>query len=208
MRIALFGTSADPPTVGHQEILIGLAQQFDQVWVWASDNPFKQHGADLEVRSTMLNLIVAEANDRLRDRSGDTPTNPISLYPHLSDRYSIVTVERAQAQATAQHLNATFTLVIGSDLVAQLPRWYRSQELLGQVQLLIVPRPGFPLHDRDLQALKALGTQVQIAQWQGLAVSSTAFREAGDPEPLTDLVYHFIRQHHLYPLLLELGSGS
>ncbi|MGA0201341.1 MAG: nicotinic acid mononucleotide adenylyltransferase, partial [Prochlorotrichaceae cyanobacterium] len=76
------------------------------------------------------------------------------------------------------------------------------------VQLLIVPRPGFPLHDRDLQALKALGTTVQVAQWQGLAVSSTAFREAGDPEPLTDLVYHFIRQHHLYPLLLELGSGS
>jgi nicotinate-nucleotide adenylyltransferase len=215
MRIALFGTSADPPTVGHREILIGLAAQFDQVWVWASDNPFKQHGASLTARSEMLGLIVTEANQHLRDRfSGDDCPRDhfpkIYHYPHLSHRYTIVSLERAQTQVKTQgqgsHPNATFnptfTLVIGSDLIAQLPHWYRSQELLQQVELLIIPRPNFPLEGaalQQLQELQQLGTTVHIAHWQGLPVSSTAFRETGDREPLTDLVYQFIRQHQLYP---------
>ena len=205
MRIALFGTSADPPTVGHREILIGLAAQFDQVWVWASDNPFKQHGASLQARSEMLALIVTEANHHLGDRP------QIYHYPHLSHRYTIESLKRAQHQAQTQaparastsdstsDFSPTFTLVVGSDLVGQLPRWYRSQELLQQVELLIIPRPSFPLEETSLQHLQQFGTKLHIAEWQGLPVSSTAFREAGDTEPLTDLVYQFIDQHHLYP---------
>lgn len=204
MRIALFGTSADPPTVGHREILIGLAEQFDQVWVWASDNPFKQHGASLQARSEMLALIVADAN-----RAVVHPSVPpkIYLHSHLSHRYTIVSLERAQTQAQTQFpLNTnTFTLAIGSDLIAQLPHWYRSQELLDQVQLLIIPRPNFPIQTAQVQHLQQLGTAVNIAHWQGLPVSSTAFREAGDTDPLTDRVYHFICQHNLYPLLWKEG---
>jgi nicotinate-nucleotide adenylyltransferase len=149
-----------------------------------------------------LGLIVREANHHL----GDRPPR-IYLHSHLSHRYTIVSVERAQARVQeqlqapyqAQVKNVTFTLVIGSDLIAQLPHWYRSQELLQQVQLLIIPRPNFPVEGAPLQHLQQIGTEVHIAQWQGLPVSSTAFREAGDTEPLTDLVYQFIRQHQLYP---------
>ena len=43
MRIALFGTSADPPTAGHQKILRWLSEGYDRVAVWAADNPFKCH---------------------------------------------------------------------------------------------------------------------------------------------------------------------
>ena len=39
--VALFGTSADPPTSGHGAILGWLSQHYDQVAVWAADNPFK-----------------------------------------------------------------------------------------------------------------------------------------------------------------------
>lgn len=49
MNIALFGTSADPPTRGHGKILTWLAQHYDQVAVWAADNPFKQHQASLDL---------------------------------------------------------------------------------------------------------------------------------------------------------------
>ncbi len=37
--IALFGTSADPPTCGHQALLEGLVAMFPKVATWASDNP-------------------------------------------------------------------------------------------------------------------------------------------------------------------------
>ncbi|MEY2856531.1 MAG: nicotinic acid mononucleotide adenyltransferase, partial [Cyanobacteriota bacterium] len=52
--IALFGTSADPPTIGHQTILQWLSQHYDRIVVWASDNPFKQHQTPLKFRSEML----------------------------------------------------------------------------------------------------------------------------------------------------------
>lgn len=43
--IALLGTSADPPTRGHQVLLEGLLNRYDHVATWASDNPLKQHDA-------------------------------------------------------------------------------------------------------------------------------------------------------------------
>jgi len=220
MNIALFGTSADPPTVGHQQILVGLATQFDRVVVWASDNPFKHHGASLNDRAGMLSLVVAEANAILRSSgaSGGLPnaltaplTNtstaplaalpnpPIQLRSELSHRQTIVTVEQAR-----QHWpDAEFTLVIGSDLVTQLPRWYRSQDLLSQVKLLIIPRPDFPITDSALEPLRDLGTQATIAHWQGLPVSSTAFREAGSTTSITPAVHSFIRQNQLYQSLFS-----
>lgn len=35
MRVALFGTSADPPTAGHQVVLSWLSEGYDWVAVWA-----------------------------------------------------------------------------------------------------------------------------------------------------------------------------
>ena len=31
-ELALFGTSADPPTEGHRALLLGLAQRYGQEW--------------------------------------------------------------------------------------------------------------------------------------------------------------------------------
>ena len=47
MRVALFGTSADPPTSGHQKILSWLSERYDWVAIWAADNPFKSHQTSL-----------------------------------------------------------------------------------------------------------------------------------------------------------------
>ena len=57
-RIALFGTSADPPTRGHQALLEQLLHRYDRVATWASDNPMKQHGAALSVRAMLLTALV------------------------------------------------------------------------------------------------------------------------------------------------------
>ena len=76
-KIALFGTSADPPTAGHQTILKWLSQQYDLVVVWASDNPFKDHQTNLYNRTEMLNLIIQEI---------DTAKNNVILCQEISDR--------------------------------------------------------------------------------------------------------------------------
>lgn len=199
-KIALFGTSADPPTAGHQAILSWLSQRFDGVAVWAANNPFKSHQTPLEHRSKMLRLLIEETYSSRQN---------IHLYPELSSPRTLETVEKAREIWGA---SSEFTLVIGSDLVYRnsqespqvkdsglpIQRWYRVEDLLQQVQLLVIPRPGYPIEEAGLDQLRQLGTQISVADLTAPAVSSTAYRENGDTEALTTTVEDYIHQEHLY----------
>jgi nicotinate-nucleotide adenylyltransferase len=186
IRIALFGTSADPPTAGHQEILRWLSERYDWVAVWAADNPFKSHQTPLEHRAAMLRLLIADM---------EAPRHNVAVAQDLSSWRTLETVEKAK-----QHWgeDAEYTLVIGSDLINQLPRWYKIEDLLQQVQLLIVPRPGYALEESSLEAVQKLGGKIAIASLMGLNVSSTAYREHGDTEALIAPIVAYIHQQHLY----------
>ncbi len=186
MRIALFGTSADPPTAGHQAILIWLSQHYDWVAVWAADNPFKSHQTPLEHRAAMLKLLICEIEPS-RDNIG--------FHPELSSFRTVETVEKAEERWGPE---AELTLVIGSDLVSQLPRWYRVEDLLRQVQLLVVPRPGYVIEESPLTGVRQLGGNIAIADLTGPDVSSTAYRENGDKEALTPPIEAYIHREHLY----------
>ena len=185
-RVALFGTSADPPTAGHQAIISWLSEHYDWVAVWAADNPFKSHQTPLEHRGAMLRLLIEDI---------DLPQHNIGFHPELSSYRTLETVEKAKELWGA---DANFTLVIGADLVNQLPRWYRAEDLLRQVQLLVVPRPGYAVKDVDLQQLRQLGAEVVLADLTGPEVSSTAYRENGDTQALTPPIEAYIHREHLY----------
>lgn len=183
--IALFGTSADPPTEGHRLILTWLAQQFDRVAVWVADNPFKSHHATLAERTTMLRLLI-ESSPVLRSR--------VVLDPQLSHSRTLFTVQRARERWP----EAEFSLVIGSDLLTQLPTWYRAAELLSQVKVLVIPRPGYAITSDGLERLRQMGTEVTIADWQGLPVSSSRYRQEQDMGVLPPPVQAYIHQQQLY----------
>ena len=201
MQVALFGTSADPPTIAHQEIISWLASQFDRVSVWAADNPFKVHGASLAQRSQMLELSIAEIDPAIGHRA--------KVYPELSSRRTI------ESLITAKEIwnDADFVLVIGADLVEQLPQWYRAAELLAQVKLLIVPRTGNNIESTNIDKLIDLGARLAIAPLATPAVSSTIVRTnhshlspseshklLSEPaiEGLTPAVAKYIHEQELY----------
>ena len=190
-KIALFGTSADPPTAGHQTILRWLAQHYDLVVVWASDNPFKQHHTTIQHRTEMLQIAIAEINS--------TKDN-INLHPELSDRRTLVTVNKAREIWGEE---AEFTLVIGSDILKQITSWYRIKELLAQVKVLVVPRPGYSIKEQDLELLKSSGARCAIATLNAPKVSSSAYRLRGDETVLTPAVENYIFQQHLYDVRSE-----
>lgn len=185
LSIALFGTSADPPTAGHQAILVWLADHFDQVAVWASDNPFKSHQTPLEHRAAMLQLLIDDI---------EPPRRNIQVLTELSSPRALITVERARQRWP----DAEFTLAIGSDLITQLPRWYHVEDLLRQVNLLVMPRAGYAIGSSDLASLRQIGANVTIADVFVPAVSSTAYREEGDPEIVTPPIEEYIHREHLY----------
>jgi nicotinate-nucleotide adenylyltransferase len=186
MRIALFGTSADPPTAGHQKILRWLSEGYDRVAVWAADNPFKCHQTTLQHRAKMLQLLINDIH---------SPVHNIALEQDLSSLRTIETLEKAKFRWGE---DTQFTLVIGSDLLCQLLRWYRAEELLQQVEVLVVPRPGYAIDQYTLQAIQNLGGKTAIASLTGIDVSSTAYREHGDTQSLTPPIVAYIHQEHLY----------
>ncbi|MFN9553178.1 MAG: nicotinate-nucleotide adenylyltransferase [Dolichospermum sp.] len=186
MKIALFGTSADPPTAGHLVILKWLSEHYDWVAVWAADNPLKSQQTLLSHRAVMLELLIKDINVSRQN---------IALEQDLSSWRTLETVEKAKLK-WGEHIE--YTLVIGADLVNQLPRWYHIQDLLQQVQLLVIPRPGYIIDNSSLENVKQMGAKIAIANLIGLDVSSTAFREQGDINTLTPPVVAYIHQQHLY----------
>lgn len=186
LKIALFGTSADPPTAGHLAILQWLSNHFDFVAVWASDNPFKEHQTSLEHRMKMLNLLIQEI--------AHTKKN-IELRKDLSHRRSIVSVDQARKIWGEQ---AEYYLVIGSDLIQQIRYWYQSKELFQKAKIVIIPRQGYPIQLEDLKALKELGGSYQVADLNAPQSSSTAYREQHDFTVVTQPVREYIYQEKLY----------
>jgi len=185
-KIALFGTSADPPTPGHQEILQRLSDRYDWVAVWAADNPFKSQQTPLPHRAAMLKLLISYI---------DTAKQNISVEQELSSWRTLETIEKAYLRWGNE---VEFTLVIGADLLNQLPRWYQVTDLFRKVQLLVIPRPGYAILDSSLELIKQLGGKIAIANFMGLDVSSTAFREQKDAASLIPPIVAYIHKEHLY----------
>jgi len=152
----------------------------------ASDNPFKQHQTSLHHRTAMFQLAISDI---------DTKASNISLHPELSDRRTLITVNKAKAKWGAE---VEFTLVIGSDILQQIRSWYRITELLQAVKLLVVPRTGYGIHEHDLAELKKVGAKIAIATLNAPRVSSSTYRLQRDKSLITPAVHEYIIRHNLY----------
>ena len=170
MAIALFGTSADPPTEGHRVLLQGLLSLYPRVATWASDNPQKHHGAPLALRAELLGALVAALHDPR-----------LSLEQELSSPWAIETLERAARRWPGQPL----VFVVGSDLVAQIPRWREASRLLGACRLAVAPRGGWPLRGEELEALRRLGASLDVLDLQVPSTASSRVRQQAAIAPRT-----------------------
>ena len=185
MNIALFGTSGDPPTTGPQLILEWLSDRYDLCVAWVSNNPFKSNQTDLGHRVQMMRLLIAELN----------LTYPnIQLHPEISSPHSLVTLNRAKQIWQ----NAEFTLVVGADLIPQLPKWYQAQELFTQVKILVTARVGYKISEQSLEGLYAIGAKVAIADLVIPEISSSNYRKNGDLSGIIPSIHTYIHTNNLY----------
>ena len=133
MRIGLFGGSFDPVHRAHIELLERLQDhcQFDQVEVI----PCGRHALEKvfsvgdDERLGMLQLAIKAI--------------PFLKLSHVelerdAPSYTIDTCKEARERFGPE---ASISLIVGSDILAQLHRWSRWQALLDSVNLLIVERP-------------------------------------------------------------------
>ena len=177
--IALFGTSADPPTLGHEALLSELTKIFSKVITWASDNPDKKHQIPLPKRTQLLRILVKKIS------------NPkLELVQDLSSPRTIHTLKKA-FQLWPE---ASFSFVIGSDLIVQVPKWLNARSILNKARIAIAMRYGWPISDNQLEEIKKLGGEIDLLPFNIPESSSSKFRKS----PQEVLV-----PQELVPLLIE-----
>lgn len=132
-RVALFGGSFNPPHVGHVLVATWLlsTERVDEVWLLpAGTHAFAKPLAPFADRVAMARAAIAILGPRARvdevegDRDGPS--------------YTIDTVEILRAR----HPDTRFVLVVGTDILAERPKWKEFDRLLTLVELLPVRRAG------------------------------------------------------------------
>jgi len=177
--IALFGTSADPPTLGHQALLNELIKIFPKVITWASDNPDKKHHIPLLKRTELLKILVEKISHP-----------KLELVQELSSPRAIHTLKKALKRWP----EASFSFIIGSDLAFQIPKWLNTKSVLNKATIAIAIRDGWPISNNQLEEIKKLGGEVELLPFRIPGSSSSNFRE----QPKESLV-----PSELIPTLLE-----
>lgn len=211
--IGLFGGTFDPVHFGHLNSVKLLDQElkFDRIhWVLSARPPHKDEvSADIKHRYAMLELALQDDDHYLPD---DTEI----IRKEVS--YTFDTVQ----QFKQRYPRASLCLIVGSDSVLNLHTWHRFQELIDQVHIIALHRPGYAfevpnyLKDRTVASATELrqfgaGKLLQFSRSE-FDISSTRLRAAFAQEnpPESDQAYikqftpppviDYIHLHRLYQL--------
>lgn len=182
MEVALLGGSFNPPHVGHLLVAhyVRATQAVDEVWLmptWV--HPFGKVAEPFEHRVRMCELLCEDTSGWLKVSTVEREVG--------KDGRTVDTLEFLHAR----YPGVRFSLVIGSDIVRDLPHWKDVERIRQLARVLVVNRAGHP-------APEAAGPPL-------VAVSSTEVRErmarAQSPEELVPRrVLEYARQQGLYGL--------
>jgi nicotinate-nucleotide adenylyltransferase len=155
MEVALLGGSFNPPHIGHLMAALYVRSVFavDQVWLLPSfHHPLGKALVPFEDRVALCEALGAD----------------LGAWFHVSRAESEVGGEGRTIQLLEyllpRHPATRFRFVIGSDIVAELPKWQAWDRVQALVEVTVLNRAGFP-------AAEAVGPPLA-------AVSSSAIRRA------------------------------
>jgi len=182
-KVALFGTSADPPSNGHKKIIEELSQIYKFVISYASDNPYKQHAEDLYFRSLLLKTLINDIN------------NPkISFDQDLSSPWAITSIRKCKKKYNLIDID----FVIGSDLLDEIIVWKNINEFFKEANLFIIPRIDYPIKEESLTSIKELNGKFTISLFKIPKISSSNIRGNLNYSGLPKCLIPIIKKNNLY----------
>lgn len=187
-RVGILGGSFDPVHCGHVRIANSFLNSglVDELLVILSPHPphkQNQEQADFSHRFEMLKLAFADyENVKISD-----------LEQRLEKpSYTLQAIEYLQKE----NPETLYYLCIGEDSLQHFDEWYKYQEILEKVHLLVVERPGSDQSEVDPEILE----KAIFVEHQPYSVSSTTIRRKGGElkADLPEAVAAYIDEHHLY----------
>jgi nicotinate-nucleotide adenylyltransferase len=193
MRIGIMGGTFDPIHQGH--LLVAerarLEANFDQVWFIPTHIPPHKKQLPRATNAHRWNMIVLAIASNPYFKAIDEELNKPSV------SYSIETIETLRGQFPTHE----FTYVIGADMLAYLPKWYRIEQLMQHVQFLVVSRTGYTLTLDHMPP--EMRQRISLLSMPLIDISSTQIRASFERKAinryaLPEQVYAYIKEHHLY----------
>ena len=182
-RIALFGTSADPPTIGHKKILEELSKIYSYVITYASNNPKKKHKENIFFRNLLLKSLIKEIN------------NPKIIFnKKISSQWAIESIKECKKIYAFSKID----LVIGSDLITEVFLWKDFDKIIETVKLLIIKREGYPIESNTLTILETKKVNFEITSLNIPNVSSSMVRLNSNYSDLPESLIDIIKNNNLY----------
>ncbi len=182
-KVALFGTSADPPTNGHKIIIEELSRIYSLVISYASNNPSKDHKESLHFRSLLLKTLI-----------NDLDNPKIHFDQNLSSPWAITSIKKCKKKYQINNID----FVIGSDLLNEIIIWKNIHEFFKEVNLYIVPRVGHPINSNILKMIEKYNGNFEISLFKIPKVSSSLLRENIDHTDLPKCLIPIIEKNNLY----------
>ena len=191
--------------MGHYELLNNLNEEIhpDKIYVIPTGHPYFKENVGKKVSSAQDRIEMTRAGLQGLDIPWEISTVETDKD---TPSYSIETIRYFRENglpkdADAGHLKIWF--LCGSDLLFEIDKWFKYEEILSSVTLAVIPR-GDDDMDEILSRKKVLedehNAKIYISGYRGRDISSTMIRE--NPEKYKELIpegtYEYIRDHGLY----------
>tara|TARA_B100000902_G_scaffold34822_1_gene41821 strand:- start:3335 stop:3913 length:579 start_codon:yes stop_codon:yes gene_type:complete len=181
--IALFGTSADPPTIGHKKILEELSQIYALTISYVSNNPNKKHKEDISIRSHLLKTLIEDLD------------NPKIIFNQkVSSPWAIDSIKNCKK---IYEFN-TLDFVIGSDLIKDIFCWKNFDKIIKEVSFFIIIREGYPIESSTLNILESHQVKFKISTIKIPNISSSKFRLNFNYSNLPTSLINIVKKNNLY----------
>jgi len=181
--IALFGTSADPPTIGHKKILEELSKIYAFTISYVSNNPKKKHIEDISIRSHLLKTLI------------DDLDNPKILFNQkVSSQWAVESIKKCKEIYKFNDLD----FVIGSDLIKDIFYWRNFDKIILEVSFFIILREGYPVESNTLKMLETYRVKFKISTIKTPNISSSKFRLNFNCSNLPSSLIDIVKKNNLY----------
>ena len=182
-NIAIFGTSADPPTIGHKKILEELSKIYDFTISYVSNNPNKKHKEDILIRSYLLKILIEDLD------------NPKILFNQsVSSKWAVESIQNCKKIYEFNNLD----FVIGSDLIKDIFCWKNFDKIIKEVRFLIILREGYPIETSIIKMLETYKVKFNISTIKIPNISSSKFRSNYSYSNLPNSLIDIIKHNNLY----------
>ena len=181
--VALFGTSADPPTIGHKKILEELSKIYDFTISYVSNNPNKKHKEDISIRSHLLKTLIEDLN------------NPKILFNQsISSQWAVESIKKCKKFYDFDNL----AFVIGSDLIKDIFYWKNFDKIVDEVSFFIILREGYPVKSNTIKMLETYKVKFRISNIKIPNISSSKFRLNFNYSNLPTSLIDIVKRNNLY----------